>query len=354
MTIQTKMVISSTDKKMKLRGLFLILVSGLLCTSCHINGGKNKHTHTNEEKISILRYDKVQSEYIKSNSFSALQKMNMEYQMPTKILIEEILEIGQVGDDTITQKLKNYYSDSTLIQLINDVEHHFTNLEAIENELTDAFIEMHQQLPSIKIPKVYTQVSAFNESVILSDSLIGISLDKYLGEDYPFYKRFYHPYQRRTMVEGRIVPDCILSIIVAQDPFLLSEEISLLDIMIYMGKCYYIAMNLLDYTTAGQVLAYSTEAQEWCVANEGYIWNEILARNLLATNNMDIICSMMEPQQNTGVISKSAPPMLGTWLGIQIIDAYMKKNKEVTMEQLLNDNNYIDILKKSNYTPHTK
>ena len=45
------------------------------------------------------------------------------------------------------------------------------------------------------IPMIYTQISAFNESIVLSDSVLGISLDKYMGEDYPLYKRFFFKFR---------------------------------------------------------------------------------------------------------------------------------------------------------------
>ena len=257
---------------MKSGNLFFIILSILILCSCHFGGGKKVTNENDEEKISILRYDKVQSEYINSNSFSALQKMNMEYRTPTKILIEEVLELGQVNDDTITQKLKNYYSDSTLIQLIEDVEGYFIDLTELEKTLTLAFRNLKKELPWIRVPNIYTQISAFNESVIVSDTLLGISLDKYMGEDYPFYNRFYHKYQRRTMREGRIPVDCIISFLVSLSPPEFDNNSTLLDIMIHMGKIYYLAQQALDYELTGLFVCYSGEEIELCKENESTIW----------------------------------------------------------------------------------
>ena len=57
-----------------------------------------KGTEQKEEEISVPRYDKLLSEYVRSNSFSAMQKLTMDYRMPTKILIEDVLSIGTVKD----------------------------------------------------------------------------------------------------------------------------------------------------------------------------------------------------------------------------------------------------------------
>ena len=64
---------------MKLRISLLIIISMLLA-SCGISTGKG--TEQKEGEISVLRYDKLLSEYVRSNSFSAMQKLTMDYRMP--------------------------------------------------------------------------------------------------------------------------------------------------------------------------------------------------------------------------------------------------------------------------------
>ena len=191
---------------MKLRISLLIILISMLFASCGISTGKG--TEQKEEEISVLRYDKLLSEYVRSNSFSAMQKLTMDYRMPTKILIEDVLSIGTVKDDTISQRLQKFYSDTTLVRLLSDVEAKYPNLDEVEKGLNKGFRKLKKEVPDTKVPFIYSQVSAFNESIILVDSLLGISLDKYMGEDYPLYKRFYYDYQCRSMRPERIVPDC--------------------------------------------------------------------------------------------------------------------------------------------------
>ena len=191
---------------MKLRISLLIILMSMLFTSCGISTGKG--TEQKEEEISVLRYDKLLSEYVRSNSFSAMQKLTMDYRMPTKILIEDVLSIGTVKDDTISQRLQKFYSDTTLVRLLSDVEAKYPNLDEVEKGLSKGFRKLKKEVPDTKVPFIYSQVSAFNESIILVDSLLGISLDKYMGEDYPLDNRFYYDYQCRAMRPERIVPDC--------------------------------------------------------------------------------------------------------------------------------------------------
>lgn len=61
-----------------------------------------------------------------------LYKNEPEYALPTKLLIEDVLAIGKVSDDHIFQRLKTFYSDTTLVRLIEDVEAKYPELESVE------------------------------------------------------------------------------------------------------------------------------------------------------------------------------------------------------------------------------
>lgn len=55
---------------MKLRISLLTILIGMLFASCGLSTGKV--AEQKEEGISVLRYDKLLSEYVRSNSFSAM------------------------------------------------------------------------------------------------------------------------------------------------------------------------------------------------------------------------------------------------------------------------------------------
>ena len=132
---------------MKIRkdDILLILLS-LLFASCRVGKAEPVADPMEEEGISVVRYDKLLDEYVRFNSFSALQKMNLEYALPTKLLIEDVLAIGQVSDDHIFQRLKTFYSDTTLVRLIEDVEAKYPELESVEKNLTKGFGKLQKEI----------------------------------------------------------------------------------------------------------------------------------------------------------------------------------------------------------------
>lgn len=80
---------------------------------------------------------------------------------------------------------RNVCKNSIRIRLwfvCSDVEAKYPNLDEVEKGLSKGFRKLKKEVPDTKVPFIYSQVSAFNESIILVDSLLGISLDKYMGK----------------------------------------------------------------------------------------------------------------------------------------------------------------------------
>lgn len=332
---------------MKMRISFLLILIGMLLASCGISIGNV--AEQKEEEISVLRYDMLLSEYVRSNSFSAMQKLNMDYRQPTKILIEDVLAIGTVNDDTISQRMQKFYSDTTLVRLLADIEVKFPNLNEVEKGLTRGFRNLKKEIPETKVPFIYSQVSAFNESIVLVDTLLGISLDKYMGEDYPPYKRFFYDYQCRSMRPERIVPDCFTFFLLSRYGMEYHEGVCLIDLMMHQGKINYIVQNLLEYEDIGGTMGYSEAENDWCKKNEKDIWKYISDNDHLHARDPMIIRYYMKPAPAVDLLGEKAPALVGTWIGAQIIASYMKKHKGLKIKDLLEITDYHQILEESGY-----
>ena len=91
------------------------------------------------------------------------------------------------------------------------------------------------------MPEVYAQIGALGQSIVVGDSLIGISLDKYLGTDYPLYGNFYDQRQRYTMTRASIVPDCLVFWLLSHYPLDNFETASQHARDIHMGRVMWVA-----------------------------------------------------------------------------------------------------------------
>jgi hypothetical protein len=189
----------------------------LVCFSCQWQL-KPTDADTENHSAGIQRYDRIESLYLTTGDFSALQQMNTAYPMQTRMLIEDVLCLGQVNDADINTKFLYFFQDSTLQHMLSDVQRQYANIDDLDEELTTAFARLHDELPDLELPAVYAQIGSFDQSIIVGTGTLGISLDKYLGEDYPFYQEHYTEEQRRMMVRSMIVPDCLAFYILSQYP----------------------------------------------------------------------------------------------------------------------------------------
>lgn len=187
--------------------IFLLLFM-LLFIGCQWRWGSPDDTL--DGIISVSRYDRVQSLYLTTGDVSALQQMNTEYPQQTRTLIEDVLRLGRVNDPHIYSRFLSFYQDSTLQTVIAETQRQFEDMEDINSQLSDAFENLLKLLPNLCLPEVYAQIGSFDQSIVVANDLLGISLDKYLGSDYPLYLKYgYSEEQRQQMQPAYIVPDCI-------------------------------------------------------------------------------------------------------------------------------------------------
>ena len=320
--------------------IILVLISVLVLSACHTDGGKVYVNQT--DQIEIYRYDRLQYEASLLNSVSAMQKMNMESPQATKILIEDVLGLGSVDSPKMNERIRDYYKDTVLVQLMMDVRERFKDVSSLEKEFTKVFKRLKKELPDLVVPKIYTQISALNQSVVVGDSLLGISLDKYLGEDYPIYRRYYYGFQRKSMNPDRIIPDCLTFYLISQYPFSWEwEHRSLFDVMMYRGKIAWVVERAMKANGSGRVaLGYSVEDIKWCKKRGPEVWNTMMKRHYMESMDPMMIrgFTMMDPSRF--LEHKDIPSGIATWMGMQIVHLYMQQHKKVTIAQLLQTTDY--------------
>lgn len=295
--------------------------------------------------IKVHRYDKLQNEYIGLNSFSALQKMNTEYAQETKLLIEDVLAIGTVSDENINQHLREYYSDTLLQTLRNDAMEKFNDMSVLEREFTRGFNRLKKELPHITIPRVYAQISALNQSVVVGDSILGFSVDKYMGADYPLYDHFYYPYQCRSMSPERIVPDCFNFYLLSEYPFPWEWHRTLLDHIVHRGKIHWVVSSLLECPTLEFEMGYTVEEGDWCEVRRDSIWDYMVRSGHLHSTDPMLVRMYLQPAEHTYPLGNDAPGEVGVWLGMRIVDEYMRTNPDISIAQLLRETDYRAVLK---------
>lgn len=215
-----------------------------ICIGCEWQLKPNT-AEVEDETITIDRYDRIESQYLSTGDFAALQQMNTTYPRQTRMLIEDMLRIGKVDDPDINVKFLRFFQDSTLQKMLADVQDQYADVDDISEELTNAFINLKEELPGMEMPHVYTQVGSFDQSVVVDNHSLGISLDKYLGADYPFYLQNYTEQQRSMMVRQMIVPDCLGFYILSLYPMPRDLALTQEGRDLYMGKIQWVVNHVM-------------------------------------------------------------------------------------------------------------
>ena len=128
---------------------------------------------------------------------------------------------------------------------------------------------------------------------------------------------------------------------------------TLLSKMIYNGKIMYYMDQILPTVPDSIKIGYTNTQIKWCNQYKSAIWAYFLDENLLYESDFMKIQKFLNPAPFTpGVGEKNdSAPRLAVWTGWQIVKQYMDNNPNVTLQQLMGDNDAQKILNGSKYKP---
>ncbi len=262
-----------------------------------------------------------------------------------------IIRVGPPEADQTITLINDFISDPEIAELNAGVREQFTSMAEIEIELSKSFGFYRHYFPNSVMPKVVTFISGLNYSVISADSILGIGLDMYLGSGNKLYSMAGFPlYKQRTMQKPYVVSDCMKGWLQSDyDPSMVKGE--LLSQMIYKGKIWYALKDIMPSTNDSLITHYSPQHEAWCKANEFNIWSTLINKNLLYSTDEFEYGKYVNDGPTTSGLPAEAPPMIGAWIGLQIVNKYMEANPQVSLQQLMEETDSQKLLSRSGYKP---
>ncbi len=335
---------------MKIFKIFVCFVVAAIILSC-VNNRLKINVSSIKEEVKIVRYDEELFALVSNPGQQQVDALHAKYPDFTDLFTYRIIRIGDISDSTGSFMIYNFLTDSTILQSKKMVERKFSDISGLKKDLVNAFKHYRHYFPGKPLPVIYTCISGFNEPVFITDTIIGISLDKYLGADCVYYSLLDIPkYKQRHMLPAMIPVDVVR--LWGLGEFEISEKATtLLDHIIHEGKLMYYTEAMLPATADTLLTGYTSEQLKWCKMNETQMWNYLIENKLLfSTKQMDIVRYINDGPTTNGFPQES-PARTGIWLGRQIIRSYMKHNPGVSLPQLMADNDYQQILNAAVYTP---
>ncbi|MDR0830225.1 MAG: hypothetical protein LBN95_08985 [Prevotellaceae bacterium] len=326
---------------------FLITLLTLFLFSCTNEKRKADLTGIDFE-IKIQRFDKdFWALKTSKNQAEDLQKLYEKYPDFAPLYFNHIIYLG---DDK--ELILKFINDTVADKLYSDVLKKFDDVEKIEKQLTNAFRRGHYFFPQLSVPQCVMCVSLLNQNVIVSDSLIALGIDKYLGADYPLYELSpeNYPYLLANWRPEKVVSDYIFAWLSTEFEFDPQSE-RLLDEMIYKGKILYLTSLLLPKEKEETIMGYSPEQWKWCKKYERDMWQTLIQQKHLFSTDYFLHIKYLNDAPFTQPFSQESPGRAGVFIGWQIIESYMKNNPEVTPLQLMQNADAQGIFEKSGYQP---
>ncbi len=233
----------------------------------------------------------------------------------------------------------------------DSIQQHFPDLTSTNEALTDALSRLHAKMPAIQIPRIYYFNSGFNASILAGDSLLGIGLDRFLGEGNHYYALLGIPqYIQRSMGPEWIVSTTLLQYLEAEYP-LSPTDATLLNTIIDQGKKYYI----VQASTPGQpdtlTLPFTQAQLEWLSKYEKSVWEYLSEHKLLYSTNSRTLSQFTRSAPFTAALGQDSPGQAATYIGIQIVRRYMARNPSTAWAQLLSETTAQEILQGARYNP---
>jgi hypothetical protein len=265
---------------------------------------------------------------------------------------EGILNIGNCKDSLFDEYLEMFKSDSIVRIAYEDVNKTYPDLKKLTAELTTAFKYFRYYFPDKYIPKVYTYISGFNQSVILTDSVLAIGLDKYLGAGYELYNSLrFHKYLSQNMYPEKIVSDYIEIWTGNVWELNTRKNNDLISKMLFEGKILYATKMILPDAPDIHIFGFTPAQLRWCKNNEKTMWITLIENKLLFSTDHFMIRKLTDFAPYTSEFTAESPGKACNWIGFNIITAYMKNNPQTSLRSLMDNDDYHKIFEQAKYKP---
>jgi hypothetical protein len=328
----------------------ILISSFLLISGC---SGSNKNKNSKKPGIIIERFEKDLFSIGLSNINDSIPYLRLKYPRFFPLYTNKIIEVGDISQPGFNDKLLAFVSDFTIYNVSKKVAAVFPNVESIQNELARSFDSYSVLFPNHYVPQIITCISGFNQSIVIADSLLVISLDKYLGQDDEFYRLLYPPvpeYARYVMHPAKVPSDAMIAWISAEFPYNDSKD-NLLSRMIFEGRAMYAVKTIMPWVNDTLLWGFKPAQIEFCTKNEKQMWTFLIENKLLFSSEKLMITKYIGEAPFTKDFSKDSPGRAAVWLGYRIVNEFMKHNKSNSLKELMEKDNNLEILNLSKYNP---
>jgi hypothetical protein len=338
-------------KIIQLKAGFIITTAIIISlTSCNRNQSDES---TIEQSLEIKRFEEDLFSIKLYNLADSIDFLEYKYPRFFPLFTNRVISIGDPADSGFSERLLAFVSDFTNYQVSKRVKEVFPSLDQYAAELSKTFGRFKAEFPEQKLPEIVTCITGFNQSIITDDSLLSISLDKYLGVNEEFYTLLYPPvpeYMRLVMRPEKIVPDAIQAWIITSFTYN-DKRNNLLSTMIYTGRYMYCLKKLMPEISDTLIWGFTSPQMVFCKENERSMWEYLVENKKLFITDQFTLNQFINEAPFTKDFTRESPGRAVVWLGYRIVESYANRNGDLSLKDIMTEDDYQKILNSSKYNP---
>lgn len=335
--LETKLIILTMKK------IFYSLFSLLIFSACDQNPLLVDLSEV-ETEVQIKRFDHALFEQDAEKIHANLDQLASEF---------PVFISGDYKNEQSIQGLIEYILNPLNQKLyLQSIEVH-NDFKQTSAAIKKCFNYYSYYFPKKELPVVYTYISSLNyeESITVRDSFALVGIDMFLGQNFEEYKKFKIPLFVSKRYDKKYLPSELMrNIAFFQFKETLQGE-TLLDYMISLGKVEYFVKAMAPELPDSVQFAFSPTQMKWCIEREWALWQHLTSKELLFSKDYHEFKKYIEDQPFISSLERDSPGRAGVWMGYLIVKAYMDKNPEVTLEELLTTLSTTEIFQGSKYKP---
>lgn len=316
----------------------------LFITLCVLSACVSDTDYDSSVPVTILHMEDL---YEANPDSVSLEYMAAEYGYFWEVYRQHIIALP--NDASFANSLRAFQQNEDYQEAYQQLKRIFNDYEALE--LKAAIQRYHHHFPTKIIPQVITFYGGFNYPVVATDSVLGVGLELFLGKESKYYEALaqkYPPYMHQ-----QFQPDYLSALAMKgwlDTEFPLPSQ-NFLAQMVHQGRVQYVLSQLLPNASDSVLMGYSKAQTEWCEGSEFAIWQFLVEQELLYSTDQMLILKYMNPAPNTRGMPKESPGRVVAWVGWQIVNAYMHRHPETSLQALMKLQDAQYILNESKYKP---
>jgi hypothetical protein len=330
--------------------LFLIFILFVGCTD-----SKGPDVSNIKVDVPIERFDKSFFALDTNNIAAGLNVLLKNHPEFYTDFMQQILGVSGADTNKVTQHISKIFirGYSSMYQALSM---QYADVNWLQKDLQKAFQFVKYYFPEYKTPKVIFFMGPLDApGVALTGSGIAVGLHQFGGKDFPAYqsmeaRQLFPDYISRRFEPQYIVVNCVKAVIEDIHPDRSGAK-GLVEQMIEKGKQWWLLDKFLPATPDSLKTGFTKQQLNWCDANEGMIWNDIITTQKdLYTKDPMAVQNYLGEAPFTQSLGPSSPGNIGQWVGWQIVKKFADKNPSMKVADVLNTDAR-KILEESKYKP---